>query len=295
MANYKTKKSLVGNIILIIVLILAITMLSVFVFGDFRKKPDTPPVTDDPPVVTDKFAVTFNGNTYEYGQDDEISLILPDSGQVKFDVAGTESYTVKVVTNINDGGSSPRYYYYVDGQLCVFPADDYTTEFIKSENVHDSYFTIESTPGYYDLTTLLKRMYNTDNVTFNKEITAVYPYKLQIKSANGEVIEILLSQAKSGSLKTPTLNVEITSVESNRVNVLLRYGNIDVHADKIYLHKFSGGEELTTDELSIDKNEQTLGLLVQGEWEFYIEVSDSTGAYLKGVSERVQIRAQFSD
>lgn len=140
------------------------------------------------------FTVSFGGNSYS-PDDGEIGAVLPSDGQVRFDVTGTESYTVKVLSSITDrDGAVLLNYYIIDGGNYLFSADDYTDEFISEDDLHDDHFVIECTPGRYDLKTLLCRKWNAADVAFVRPVTDKYPYRMVITSADGEEIVVLLVQ-----------------------------------------------------------------------------------------------------
>lgn len=154
---------------------------------------DEEPSENDGQTVQNTFKVSFDGN--DYFADDVTELILPSSGEVRFDIEGAESYTVEVVSNIHDIENAVLLnYYIIDGGAYLFAADDYTDEFISESNLHNDYFVIECTPDYYDLETLLCRKWNVASVSFAEPVTDEYLYRMTITSADGEEIVVLLNQ-----------------------------------------------------------------------------------------------------
>lgn len=141
------------------------------------------------------YTVSFNGGSHSAASG-ETGLVLPADGEVVFGVSGTESYTVRIVSNIHDtDGGLLINYYIIDGGAYMFSADDYTSDFLIE--LHDGYFVIECTPGYYGLETLLCRKWNASSVTFDEPVTEEYHYKMIITSAEGEEIVVLLVQEEN--------------------------------------------------------------------------------------------------
>ena len=70
-----------------------------------------------------------------------------------------------------------------------------TEQFIKYLSV-PNFFYIDCAPGAYDLETLLKTMYDTDNITLFVPEGLAHPYKLIVSSAEGEEIVIQLTQSQ---------------------------------------------------------------------------------------------------
>lgn len=117
-------------------------------------EPDTPVVPDEP-VVDDEFIVYY-GPDVSFTSDSVGTLTLPAEGNVLFEVSGTDDYTVKVVSNIEENGTAGTvaYYYLVDGRLALFSNDDYTEQFIKDLSA-PNFFYIDCGSGSFDLETLL--------------------------------------------------------------------------------------------------------------------------------------------
>lgn len=184
-------KNVVKNIVLILLLAAAagfvVWVATLFIDDD---------KTVVPPADEVNYFVSFDGNDYS-SESGAINMTLPVNGQMRIDVSGTDSYTVKVGSSyFVDEGGALELIYTVDGENYLPMADDYTDEFIKASNLYDSYFVIDCTPGYYDYHTLLCRHWNSDNVQFLDELTHEYPYKMTITSAEGEEIVIQLNQAQ---------------------------------------------------------------------------------------------------
>ena len=166
--------------------------------GDYLPSDHGHPDVPDPdtPVITQEFTV-FYGPDISFTPDSTGTLTLPAEGNVLFEVAGTDDYTVKVVSNINDSTEtgSVAYYYLADGRIGLFSNDDYTEQFIKYLSA-PNFFYIDCAPGAYDLETLLKAMYATDNITLFVPEGLEHPYKLIVSSAEGEEIVIQLTQSQ---------------------------------------------------------------------------------------------------
>lgn len=161
------------------------------------QEPEPPDVQDpDTPIVTEEFTV-FYGPDISFTSDNIGTLTLPAEGNVLFEVAGTDGYTVKVVSNIDDSleTGAVAYYYLVDGRIGLFPNDDYTEQFIKYLSA-PNFFYIDCEPGGYDLESLLKTMYNAGTVTLRVPEDLEYPYKLVVTSDEGEEIIIQLTQSQ---------------------------------------------------------------------------------------------------
>lgn len=156
-------------------------------------EPDTPVVPDEP-VVDDEFIVYY-GPDVSFTSDSVGTLTLPAEGNVLFEVSGTDDYTVKVVSNIEENGTAGTvaYYYLVDGRLALFSNDDYTEQFIKDLSA-PNFFYIDCGSGSFDLETLLTAMHGAESVTLHIPEDLEYPYKLIVTSAEGEEITILLTQ-----------------------------------------------------------------------------------------------------
>lgn len=170
-------------------LILAIVAVAgVFAWAVTQLMPDTPEPSD-PPFEEDGYSVAFDDS-----ENGILEVTLPASGEVRFNVSGTKSYTVEVVSNINDkDGSVLLNYYTINGSVCIFAADDYTDDFMLNE--YEGYFIIACEPGYYDLETLLCRKHGVGDISFYRPVTDEYIYKMIITSAEGEEFIVLLNQA----------------------------------------------------------------------------------------------------
>lgn len=171
-------------------LILAIVAVSgVFVWAVSLLMPDTSGPSD-PPFEESGYSVAFDDS-----ENGILEVTLPASGEVRFNVSGTESYTVEIVSNIRDmdDDSVLLNYYIINGDVCIFAGDDYTDDFMLNE--YDGYFVIACEPGYYELETLLCRKYGVGNVSFYRPVTDEYIYKMIITSAEGEEFTVLLNQA----------------------------------------------------------------------------------------------------
>lgn len=162
-------------------------------------KPDEPTDPTEPEEPEDPTNPVYADYTIDFTAAaplEALTVTLPSSGLITFNVVGAESYSCKVTSNVKDlDGSQILNSYYVDGEIYVFFADDYTSEFIPASSIHDSYFTIFCTPGYYELATLLARKWNGREVTFDTPVTEEYPYKLDVTSSEGAVITVLLNQS----------------------------------------------------------------------------------------------------
>ena len=156
-------------------------------------EPDTPVVPDES-VVDDEFIVYY-GPDVSYTSDSVGNLTLPVESNVLFEVSGTDNYTVKVVSNIEENGTAGTvaYYYLVDGRIGLFSNDDYTEYFITSLSA-PNFFYIDCSSLIFDLETLLTTMYDAQTVTMYVPDGLEYPYQLIVTSADGKVITILLNQ-----------------------------------------------------------------------------------------------------
>lgn len=155
-----------------------------------------PAVPDNPPEEPAEFTVTYDGTDYTVS-DEDIKITLPESGQARFTVSGAESYTVKVISELYNSDTDTGVYAELDGKTpIILNGKDLTSEFIITEMPQDGYFTITCAPDYYDLLTLLKRRYNSDDVVIYNDNNSdmIYPYIMQITSSDGEVIEMQLRQ-----------------------------------------------------------------------------------------------------
>lgn len=202
------KKSTKTNIILTVAVVLAAALVAgVFtaLFIDRSLVEDTPSDVVDVPDTPDddwnevpdsegEFTVLY-GAEMTFTPESTAQLLLPQQGSVLFQVTGTSAYTVKVVSNIDDGqGGSRPYYYMVDDKLGLFSNDDYTEQFIKSLSASSFFFIEVQEPGYYDLENVLSRIYGTDNIVLTVPEDLQYPYKMVVTSAEGEQIIIELGQ-----------------------------------------------------------------------------------------------------
>lgn len=208
------KKSTKTNIILTVAVVLAAALVAgvftaLFIdrspvedtpsdVVDVPDIPDTPDNPDDWHEVPDsegEFTVLY-GAEMTFTPESTAQLLLPQQGSVLFQVTGTSAYTIKVVSNIDDGqGGSRSYYYMVDGKLGLFSNDDYTEQFIKSLSASSFFFIEVQEPGYYDLENVLSRIYSTDNIQLTVPEDLQYPYKMVVTSAEGEQIIIELGQS----------------------------------------------------------------------------------------------------
>lgn len=148
---------------------------------------NTPPIGE-----FEEFTLYYNGNGYNAS--DEAEVRLPTDGQAVFYVRGTESYTVSVITNLDEQTGAVLNSYSYDGINWLFRFDDYTTDFVKSENLQEDHFIIECSPDYYSLDNVLKRIHEATEIQYTYPIEEEYPFKLIITSSAGEVISILLKQ-----------------------------------------------------------------------------------------------------
>lgn len=156
-------------------------------------EPDTPVIPDEP--VVDEQFIVYYGPDVSYTSDSEGTLTLPADGNVLFQVAGTDDYTVKVVANIEDdpNASEVPYYYFWGGRIGRFYDDDYTEQFIKSLSA-PNFFYIDCNSGSYELEALLERYTGSEITSLRVPDGLEYPYKLIVTSAEGEEITILLNQ-----------------------------------------------------------------------------------------------------
>lgn len=171
-------------------LILAIVAVAgVFAWAVTQLMPDTPELSD-PPFEEDGYSVAFDDS-----ENGILEVTLPASGEVRFNVSGTESYTVKIVSNIRDmdEDSVLLNYYTINDGVFVFAGDNYTDDFMLNE--YDGYFIIACEPGYYDLETLLCRKHGVGDISFYRPVTDEYIFKMIITSAEGEEFIVLLNQA----------------------------------------------------------------------------------------------------
>lgn len=205
------KKSTKKNIVLTIAVILvAALVVGIFVmlFGDRAPGvPDNPSdVTDVPDVPDDEwqdvpdssgeFTVMY-GTEMTFTPESMGQLMLPQEGNVLFQITGTSKYNVKVISNLDDGqGDSRPYFYYVDDKLALFSNDDYTAEFIEEFSATNFFYIDCHEAGYYSLESVLGRMHGTDNIELHVPADMQYPYKMVITSAKGEEIIIELGQKK---------------------------------------------------------------------------------------------------
>lgn len=285
---------MVKKIRAVIIVILALMALSLLIGLLVKNRPTDTPSTPVEPTV---FTVAYDGESYT-ASDGDIKISLPESGQAVFTVSGTDSYTVKVVSK-SYGIDPLEVYGLIDGATYyIFDGKDYTTEFITADNLHEDYFAIDCTANRYELATLIKRIKNTDDFVIYNESgqDMTYPYLLQITSSDGEVIEIELNQKLTvyKQLKTPTLSVEVVTVNANSADLLFRFSDIDENADTIVLNGYwLNHSAFRSKPIGVDTKEYTLGVLTEGKWTFYIEVSDSTGEYLSGLSETLEIEIEF--
>ena len=194
------KKSTKKNIVLTIAVILvAALVVGIFVmlFGDRSSDiPGNPSDVPDVPDSSGEFTVMY-GTEMTFTPESMGQLMLPQEGNVLFQVTGTSKYNVKVISNLDDGqGDSRPYFYYVDDKLALFSNDDYTAEFIEELSATNFFYIDCHEAGYYDLETVLGRMHGTDNIELHVPADMQYPYKMVITSAEGEEIIIELGQKK---------------------------------------------------------------------------------------------------
>lgn len=129
------------------------------------------------------FRIEYNGETLT---GTENSITLPESGQARFEVKGTNGYTVKVIPNAD-------FYYTVGNQTYNFRDEDITQAIINADNVYKNAFVIDCFPEYYSLQNVLSRIWNGAEVSFEVE-NLLFPYRINVISANGETISFGLGQ-----------------------------------------------------------------------------------------------------
>lgn len=139
-------------------------------------------------VENKKYSISFADNA-----SDNMEVYLPALGEVKFSIVGTSDYGIKVESTYGiTKGSTIELLYRVDGKPYLTTVDDYVTEFDIDKQAN--YFTIKCTPDYYSYKELLSRKWGSDDITFSKELTKEFTYKMITTSAEGKQVEVYLEQ-----------------------------------------------------------------------------------------------------
>lgn len=125
----KSKSNIVFILFFVLLLVGAIGVLFVFLGGVDGVKDMLDPT----------FRVKCNDNVYTVDGDN--LLILPDEGQVRFDVVGASSYTIKVEPNTD-------FNYTADEQTFAFGDEVYTEYFVTSESVYNDCFVLDCDKDY---------------------------------------------------------------------------------------------------------------------------------------------------
>lgn len=136
----------------------------------------------------DTFCIDYGDLTYTV--DGENKIKLPVEGQAVFKVKNADGYTVDVKPNVTKQNDIV---YTVEGETYYLSDEkDLNIIFFDSGDINAEYFTIDCSKNL-SLNGVLSSLWNGAEVTF--ENTVEYPFKLVVTAANGESIEIELSQS----------------------------------------------------------------------------------------------------
>ena len=139
-------------------------------------------------VENKEYSISFADNT-----SDTMEVYLPALGDVKFSIIGTSNYDTKIESTYGiTKGSTIELIYRVDGKPYLTTVDDYVTEFDIDRQ--SNYFIIKCTPDYYTYREVLARKWGSDDITFSKELTKEFTYKMIVTSNEGKTVTVYLEQ-----------------------------------------------------------------------------------------------------
>lgn len=172
MSRYK-KSKFVSSISIIILLL---GCIGVVLYLSGVRKDD---LTD---IINPVFRVEYDDNIYKADTDNIISL--PSKGQARFEVKGTDGYSVKVVPNVveecdfNYTVNGKSYSYFAEKDLSsAFELQSYASAFVLDMSEK------------YDIESVLSRLWGSDNITVGEHESFIL-YKFVVTSVDGQVIEL---------------------------------------------------------------------------------------------------------
>ncbi len=146
-------------------------------------------------IVNPTFRVEYAGKVYK--ADTENVIVLPKSGQARFEIKNCENCAVKVLPNVN---AETDFIFTVDGQEHKYSeVQDLTAVFIKANNVYGDYFVIDCNNDF-SLESVLSMLYDIEQITISEHVN-IPPYKIVVTSSNGQVIELQFPYIESTGLK----------------------------------------------------------------------------------------------
>lgn len=178
MARQKKSKLLTEIMCGVLLLLLIGSIEAILHFTDIGKD-------DIVDIVNPTFRVVSSESVFK--PDGENIFVLPESGQVRFEVKGTNSYTVAVLPNVTD---ETDFTYSVNDKTYQF-GDEADLSYGFDLKCYDSAFTINAESDY-TLVSVLSKLWGIENITVSKNDNSPV-YKLVVTSSKGEVVDILLT------------------------------------------------------------------------------------------------------
>lgn len=130
------------------------------------------------------FRVVYGEETY--ATDTENVLILPTSGQARFDIRNCDGYTVQVLPNVTEETDVT---FTIDGvEHRYSDTGDLTAVFLETRNMYGSYFLIDC-DNDYTVDSVLSAVWGAE---IRLETGIILPYKLIITSTSGETVVIYI-------------------------------------------------------------------------------------------------------
>lgn len=132
-----------------------------------------------------EFRVAYDGQTYKQA-DTENVLSVSNTGLARFDVGGTDNYTVKIVPNVTD---ETDFTYTVGDNTYYFGGESDLTYCFAIE-AYEGYFVIDC-DNDYSVTGILSHVWGSDDISVDGALPS-HPYKMVVSNSSGGRIELEL-------------------------------------------------------------------------------------------------------
>lgn len=185
----QNKSKIISIITWVIVLLLLVGAIGAIIHFTGINKDD---ITD---IVKPVFRVEYDGKVYK--ADTENVIDLPQSGQARFEVKGTNKYTVIIAPNVT---AETDFDYTVNGKTYPYGGEK-DLSFAFDLKKYDSAFTL-SADNDYSLESVLSKIWGVDDISVNEHDN--FPlYRIVVTSSNGETIEMLFGSRVDGVIISP--------------------------------------------------------------------------------------------